>query len=185
MSNVKDLAVPPHEGVPASQVTDRERLADFYEWIEPDRGIRVYINFETADRLQVEVLRGLDATDGGEVGGILLGSSTSDGGRITGVISDFEVVPCAYSKGPHYGVTGPDTRNFEAVLARLKADPSSGLSIVGYFRSHKRDGLYLSADDLKFIHSVFPGVDNVFLLIKPLPPRACTGGFFFFWDGKI
>lgn len=84
------------------------QLADYYRWVEPDRGIRIYINFETADRLQVQVLRGLDSNGGVEVGGILLGRTGLDEGRITAVIEDFEPVPCAYSNGPLYSATGAD-----------------------------------------------------------------------------
>ena len=161
------------------------QLADYYRWVEPDRGIRIYINFETADRLQVHVLRGLDSNGGVEVGGILLGRTELDEGRITAVIEDFEQVPCAYSSGPLYSATSADAARFEAALERYKSETSSGLSIVGYYRSHKRDDLYLSADDLTLIRRVFPGTDNVFLLIKPLSRRACTGGFFFWDDGNI
>lgn len=161
------------------------QLADYYRWVEPDRGIRIYINFETAERLQVQVLRGLDSNGGVEVGGILLGRTELDEGRITAVIEDFERVPCAYSNGPLYRATGADAARFEAALERYKSETSSGLSVIGYYRSHKRDDLYLSADDLTLIQRAFPGTDNVFLLIKPLSMRACTGGFFFWDDGNI
>lgn len=182
----------PHERAVMSQSTEHDdaidppsQLADYYQWVEPDRGIRVYINFETAERLQLQVLCGLDANAGTEVGGILLGRTELDEGRITAVIDDFDPVPCSYSNGPLYSATGADAAKFEAALTRHKSGTSSGLSVVGYYRSHKRNDLYLSADDLTLIQRVFPGPDNVFLLIKPLSIRACTGGFFFWENGVI
>src|SRR5882724_4621566 len=104
----------PDERAVMSQSTDhddpnsRSHLADYYRWVEPDRGISIYLNFETADRLQVQVLRGLDSEGGVEVGGILLGRTAVDGGRITAIIDDFAAVPCTYSSGPLYSVTGAD-----------------------------------------------------------------------------
>ena len=167
----------------------RPQLADYYRWEEPDRRIRIYINFETADRLQVQVFRGIDDfPDGGvEVGGILLGRREAefDRGWTTTVIDDFEPVPCSYSNGSRYSLKGAEAVLFESTLVRCGSDATSGLSVVGYYRSHKRNALCLSADDLTFIQSVFPGPDNVFLLIKPLPMRACTAGFFFWEDGKV
>ena len=160
-------------------------LADYYRWVEPDRGTRIYINFETANRLQMQVLHGQDSNGGVEVGGILLGRSKLDKGRITAVVEDFEPVPCAYSNGPLYSATSSDAARFEAALKRYESGTNSGLSIIGYFRSHKRNDLYLSADDLTLIQRVFPGSGNVFLLIKPLSGRACTGGFYFWDDGNI
>jgi Gram-negative bacterial TonB protein C-terminal len=161
--------------------TLQSRLADYYRWIEPDRGTCIYINFEAADRLQRQVLRGLDSGGGLELGGILLGTTTSEGERITAIIDDFEAVPCTYSNGPHYRADEP---RFSAVRSRFKA-ADSGPSIVGYYRSHIRNDLYLSTEDLTLIQSVFPESNHVFLLIKPLPMRACTAGFFFREDGRI
>src|SRR5882724_11391044 len=114
----------PHEKALISQSTDNDyansqsQLADYYQWVEPDRGIRIYVNFETADRLQVEALRGLDSEGRVEVGGILIGRTALNEGRITAVIDDFEPVPCAYPNGPFYSLTGANAANFKAALAR-------------------------------------------------------------------
>jgi hypothetical protein len=166
-----------HDG-PNSQ----SRLADYYRWIEPDRGTCIYINFDAADRLQRQVLRGLDSNRGVELGGILLGRSTLEGERITAIIDDFESVPCSYSDGSRYRA---EATRFSAVRSRFNSAEGSDLSIIGYYRSHVRDDLYLSPEDLTLIQSVFPESDNVFLLIKPLAMRACTAGFFFREDGRI
>jgi len=159
----------------------QSQLADYYQWIGPNRGSQVYINFETAERLQIQVLRGLDFKGGVEVGGFLLGRSEFEEGQITAVIEDFEQVHSVYSNGPFYGATGTNAARFVDALEQYKSKNPSGLSIIGYYRSHKRDDLYLSADDLSLIRRAFPEPDNVFLLIKPLSIRACTGGFFC-WD---
>jgi TonB family protein len=76
-------------------------------------------------------------------------------------------------------LTAEDTVNFEAALAGLTR------RVVGYYRSHNRDSLFLSVDDLHLIRRHFRGPENLFLLIKTLPNRACTAGFFFWKDGRI
>jgi hypothetical protein len=167
-------------------VSLKSHLADYYLWEEPERGIRIYSNLATVDRLQLEVLRGIDGlpSDEVEVGGILLGRTELDGERTITLIEDFVPVPCSYRNGPLYRLSEKDAVKFETVLARCSSDPR-GLSVIGYYRSHNRDNLYLSSDDLNLIQRYFLEPDRVFLLIKTLPSKACTAGFFFWEDGHI
>ena len=169
----------------AAGVTTKSQLENYYRWVEPDSDITVCLKLETVDRLQLEVLRGIDFLThaGNEVGGILLGRTERDEGRTLIFIEDFEPAPCEHVNGPSYALTAKDAVNFEAALARGGARQT--LSVVGYYRSHNRDGLFLSADDLRLIQRHFRGPDNLFLLIKTLTNKACTAGFFFWKDGHI
>ena len=171
---------------PSHPLSLKSQLADYYLWEEPERGIRIYSNLATVDRLQLEVLRGMDGipSDEVEVGGILLGRTELDGERTITLIEDFVPVPCSYRSGPLYRLSEKDALKFESALARCSSDPR-GLSVVGYYRSHKRDNLYLSSDDLNLIQRYFSEPDKIFLLVKTLPSRACTAGFFFWEDGQI
>jgi hypothetical protein len=166
--------------------SSKPQLEDYYLWEEPERGIRIYSNLATVDRLQLEVLRGIDGfpSDEVEVGGILLGRTELDGERAITLIEDFVTVPCSYRSGPLYRLSEKDAVKFETVLARCSSDPR-GLSVIGYYRSHNRDNLYLSSDDLNLIQQYFSEPDKIFLLIKTLPSKACTAGFFFWEDGHI
>jgi hypothetical protein len=138
-----------------------------------------------ADRLQLEILRAfhLLSRPGKEVGGILLGRTEFTGGRILTFVEDFKPVACAHLNGPSFALTDGETANFEAALARERA--CSKYFVVGYYRSHNRPGLSLSADDLRLIQRYFPGSENLFLLIRTLPNRTCTAGFFFWKNGRI
>jgi hypothetical protein len=164
----------------------KSQLRDYYLWEEPESGLRIYLNLATVDRLQLEVLRGIGGSpsDEAEVGGILIGRTELDGERTITLIEDFAPVPCGYCGGPHYRLLEKDAVQLEAVLARCSSDPR-GLSVVGYYRSHNRDDLYLSSDDLSLIQKYFSRPENVFLLVKTLPSKACTAGFFFWEDGHI
>ena len=158
----------------------------YYRWVEPDSHITVCLKPEAMDRLQVEVLRGLDAHPnlGKEVGGILLGRVDFREDRVLIVVNDFEPVNVEHSNGPHYVLGNKrDAVNFEAAL--VWGPKRIGASVVGYYRSHNRHGLFLTSDDLHLIQRHFPGPDNLFLIVKTLANRTCTVGFFFWKDGYI
>jgi ArsR family metal-binding transcriptional regulator len=167
----------------AARVQERFDASCYYRWVEPNSDITICLKEEAIDRLQVEVLRGLDSSPpfGKEVGGILLGWTGWVENHIEIVVEDFEPVPPRGVQSRFYKLKGEDHVRIEAALghsARMR-------SAVGYYRSHNRPGLYLSPDDLQLIGRHFPGEENVFLLIKTLPSRACTAGFFFRKDGSI
>jgi hypothetical protein len=158
-------------------------LDRFYRWEEPDVGITVHLKPEVVDRLQADVLHGSDSGphDGNEVGGILLGKSGVENGRIRIVVEDFVTVSCERQNGRVYAVTSRDPAKFEAILAQ----GSKGEALVGHYRSHNRSGLFLSADDVSLIPRYFPESDKLFLIVKTLPNRACTVGFFFWKEVEI
>jgi TonB family protein len=78
-----------------------------------------------------------------------------------------------------------DFAQLRAALARRRSGAGQLHSIVGYFRSHNRDDLFLSADDLSVIRTCFRDPDSAFLVIKVLPAKTCTAGFFFWNNGEI
>src|ERR1022692_39614 len=166
-------------------------LAEYYPWEETDRGIRIYIHSGMVDRLQAEVLGGAASGPNGgtEVGGILLGRMEEDRGKAITVIDDFVPVPCSYRGEPLYTLSDEDTVNLEAALLRAalaQCESPDAPSILGYYRSHIRDGLSLSPTDLLVIDSYFQAPASVFLIVKPLAgTKACTAGFFFWEDGRI
>src|ERR1022692_4876751 len=166
-------------------------LAEYYHWEETDRGIRIYIHSGMVDRLQAEVLGGAACgPDGGtEVGGILLGRVEEDRGKAITVIDDFVPVPCSYRGGPLYTLSDEDTVNLEAALSRTAlagCESPEAPSVLGYYRSHIRDGLSLAPGDLAVIDSYCEAPASVFLLVKAVAStKACTAGFFFWEDGRI
>ncbi len=163
---------------------DARKPGDYYVWDDPDRALSIRLNHEAVDRLQMEVLAGLETgpEEGAEIGGILLGRKERADGQTTIFIEHCDPIPCGHRKGPEYSLSGKERHRFQAALEESKA---FGQAAVGFFRSHNRDDLFLSSADLSLIESRFPEPDNVFLLIKVLPNKACTAGFFFWEDGRI
>jgi TonB family protein len=160
------------------------QIESYYRWDEPDTNLTVFLKPETVDRLQAAALagNGFGTQAGQEMGGILLGWTEANEDRTLIVVEEFEPVVCEHCNGRSYSLSDRDAAIFEEVITRGK---SRRVQVVGYYRSHKRRGLFLSPDDLALIHRHFPNPENVFLLIKPLPNGACTAGFFFWKDGHI
>src|SRR5437867_1548581 len=158
----------------------------YYVWEVPGKPISVQLRFDAIDRMYPVVMRGLGALKrrGAEVGGLLLGRLAPDSaGRI--IIEDFEPVPSEYLTGPSYNLSENDRVAFEAAIARRQADADPELSVVGFYRSHTRDELYMDDADVALAQRYFPTAGNVFLLIKPYASRTSVGGFFFWENGKI
>src|SRR6185436_5913998 len=152
----------------------------YYVWEVPGKPISIQLSFDAIDRLCPEIMRGLGALKrrGAEVGGILLGRLAPDSpGKV--LIEDFEPVPSEYLTGPSYNLSANDRVRFEAAIARHKSQEAAGLTVVGFYRSHTRDELYIDDADMALAQQYFPDAANVFLLIKPFASRTSIGGFFF------
>jgi TonB family protein len=160
---------------------------DYYIWDEPERPVSIHLNYQTVERLQIEVLRALDSDShpGAEIGGILLGSRQQADGRANIFIEDFVPVPCRQSRGSEYRLSSGDALKLDAELKRHKSGATQSWSVLGFFRSHLRDDVFLAPDDLATIQRFFKDPESVFLLIKTLPSRGCTAAFFFWEDGQV
>jgi hypothetical protein len=156
----------------------------YYVWEIPEK-ISVRLHFDVIDRMSPEILRGLGALKrrGAEVGGLLLGRQEPGvPQRVT--VEDFEPIPSEYRTGPSYNLSQKDLVAFEAAIARRRDDLSS-LTVVGFYRSHTRDELFMDEADLGIATRYFPGIGSVFLLVKPFATKPSVGGFFFWEDGAI
>jgi hypothetical protein len=158
----------------------------FYVWEVPGKPIAIQLHFDVIDRVSPDILRGLGALKrrGAEVGGILLGR-TEGGPQPKVIVEDFAPVPSEYLTGPSYNLSENDLVAFEGALERCRSDPAAKLSVVGFYRSHTRDELYMDDADIGLARRYFPEANNVFLLVKPFATRPCVGGFFFWEHGEI
>ena len=158
-----------------------------YTWQVSGKPIVVQLHFDVIDRMHPQVMHGFTRlkSRGAEIGGILLGKSEAGlPRRVT--IEDFDSVRSEYLTGPSYNLSENDLVAFEAAIARRNSRAkSTGLSPVGFYRSHTRDELYMDDADLALACRYFPSHGNVFLLIKPFPTRTSLAGFFFWEEGKI
>jgi hypothetical protein len=133
--------------------------------------------------ISVEAMRGFGVTRrrGTEVGGLLLGAATKG----IFVIDDFEVVPCEYAYGPSYLLSESDTIRFAQAVDQYRPAPGVDQYVVGWFRSHTRDGLQPDAPDLEIAHTHFTGIPSALLLIKPFASRKPEAAIFVPSNGKL
>jgi len=158
--------------------------SDYYVWEVPGKAIAVHLNLDAIDRLHAEVMRGFGAIPrrGAEVGGVLLG--TIEPGNPTVVrVEDFEAVEAEYKRGPSYIPEGEDREAFEETVRRWEPDESLPAYAVGFYRSHTREGLSITAEDLELLEACFPAAAHIALLIKPYATKVSTAGIFFREDG--
>jgi len=155
-----------------------------YTWEVPQKPVSVRIPLELIDRLEqesVESFRSLSSR-GSEIGGLLLGG-VAPGSPALVSLSDFELIPCDYSRGPLYRLSDADMGRFERSMEQRIV--VGGLRVVGYFRSHTRKGLSLDAEDLAFFEARFREPHHVALLIRPFATKASTAGIFIWENGKV
>jgi hypothetical protein len=154
--------------------------ASFYVWEVPGKNLVVHLDYGVVDRLLLEVMRGFGAIPrrGAEVGGILLGTFEIGEKKVVRV-EDFEPVSCEHRRGPSYLLSEGDERRYAETLARWRPGPDRRMYTVGCYRSHTREGMALSAEDLVLFDSHFPDLSSVFLLVKPFATRVSLAGFFF------
>ncbi len=155
-----------------------------YNWEVAGKPVSIHLDFEVIDKLSMEVMRGFGAVPrrGAEVGGVLLGS-IEVGDKLQVRVEDFVPVPCDYMRGPSYLLTENDEARFRQTVESAKQASDKRLYAVGFYRSHTRDGLGLSDEDLQMHEKYFGDPTNVILLVRPFATKSSVGAFFFEENG--
>ena len=156
----------------------------YFVWQAPGQPVVIHLSVDVVDRMGADILRGFGAVPkrGAEVGGVLIGTVTQGGApaKIRTVrIEDFEAVPCTYARGPSYLLTEAERTYFDEVCQRRSA------KVVGFYRSHTREGLTLQPEDLQLLDRSFPPIAQVVLLVKPFATKPGVAGFFVRENGQF
>ena len=151
-----------------------------YIWEVAGKPVTIQVDFDVIDKLAMEVMRGFGAVPrrGAEVGGVLMGS-IEVGDKLLVRVEDFVPVPCDYMRGPSYLLTENDEARFAQMVENTKQASEKRLYAIGFYRSHTRDGLALSDEDLEMHAKYFGDPTNVILLVRPYATKSSVGAFFF------
>ena len=154
--------------------------AGYWNWEPAGKPIRILLSLDAVDRMLTTVIDGFGSVPkrGAEVGGLLLGSRSRSDGKLSVIIDDYLPVTCSHRFGPSFVLSDEDLAEFEGAVRQNDG-------VVGFFRSHTRDGLALGAEDLQYCHQLFNGPDDVILLIKPSAMKVSKAGFFYYQAGEI
>ncbi len=157
-----------------------------YVWEVPEKQVSIHLHYDVIDRLLMEVMKGFGSVPrrGAEVGGLLLGTSELTD-RLTVRIEDYDPVPCSYMSGPSYVLSERDLHEFADSHDRWHNGADRRIYSVGYYRSHTRDGLMVTPEDLSLLKKFLPPPKSVALIIKPFATKVSIAGFFFWEDGTM
>ena len=153
----------------------------YYLWEAPGKPVAVRISHNVVDRLDraaVETFRSI-SSKGSEIGGMLLGCVLPGTPAVVSV-DDYEPISCDYSRGPFFHLSDADTGRLQSALARGR----DGVRVVGFFRSHTRNGLALDGEDLALMEAHFRNPQAVALLVRPFATKPSIGGIFIREDGQ-
>lgn len=152
-----------------------------YVWEVAGKPVSIHLDFNVVDRMAMDVMRGFGAVPkrGAEVGGLLLGSIETVRGAQVVRVEDFVPVVCDYMKGPSYLLTEKDEARFREAIETASAAGPGELRLVGFYRSHTRDGLSLSDEDIQMFDRYLGDSSQIILLVRPFATRTSIGAFFF------
>lgn len=156
---------------------------DFARWKHPFRDGHILMRRDVLRALTYEALEHLQTEQPSEIGGLLWGNLTSDDSVAVDDSIAITNITFISSSGPLFNTTDADARKIEQAIKHSATTPN--LSLLGYFRSHLRDGLQLTPQDQSVIEQQFHYRDSVFLIIKPFDFGICMAGFFFWKEDRL
>ena len=144
---------------------------------------RPAVQFE--DRVKEGIQGEISHASGSEVGGILLGHRRAE----SIVVQDFEPVPSEIRVGRSYLLTEAGQRALAESVEWFRGLPaneaSSGLSVLGFYRSQaRREGSWHERDE-GLMRRFFPESGSVFALLRPNSSQSFDAEFFFLQDGTL
>jgi proteasome lid subunit RPN8/RPN11 len=112
---------------------------------------------------------------GAEIGGVLFG--TQDAGRVC--VLAHRPIECEHALGPSFTLSPKDNAGLRALLDEGCQDlREQGLAPVGWYHSHTRSRVFLSAQDVEIHKRYFPEPWQVALVVRPHAMHPMRAGFF-------
>lgn len=118
-----------------------------------------------------------------EVGGVLFGRRTEGAIRVIA----WRPIACEHARGPGFLLSNNDSQRLMQMLESAARDPQlQVLEPVGWFVSHARSGVEMSAEDQETYQKFFPEAWQVTLVYHPVNQGTSRAGFFMRErDGKL
>ena len=155
-----------------------DRVAsEYYLWSPEGKPVSVHLSLEVVHALQ-PVLRSETVTRPLENGGLLFGRVRHVNDSYIVSVEAMEQVECGHVRGASWTLSGSEKHALERRIRRQ----TGSRTVVGWFRTHTRPGLYLDQHDFNLFNDYFAHPASVALLIRPQDREAA----FYFWeDGDI
>lgn len=163
-----------------STATAAPELRGCISWQDPVSGRRIFMQAACLRTIAAVAISAFRAKPVLEIGGILLGKTVPDTETRAILIRDVRLV-C--SEGPLYNTSPRDAGCLAEALNEYRS--ATDFRVIGYFRSHIREGLCLSEQDRKLIEQHLRDPESVFLIVRPYEMGVCMAGFFFWQNGRL
>jgi len=155
---------------------EAEDQAGFRTCTLPERPWKVEYSTAALEEILKSSLDGLLAFPSGglEVGGVLYGAVEGDLVRIVAS----RPVACEHIFGPGYTLSENDENELRAALDSSSDPALAGLVAVGWYHSHTRTGLVLSATDMELHRRCFHEPWHLAMLVQPSFSKPTRIGFY-------
>ena len=130
------------------------------------------------DEIRVAVVEAFHSVPRGgvEIGGVFFGIRSGDTLRIQA----HRPIQCQYLTGPSFKLSEEDRAGLSRLLEQPTNDPElRGLVPAGWYHSHTRSEIFLSAEDLRLYGDFFPEPWQISLVLRPGHLKPTRAGIFF------
>ena len=126
-------------------------------------GCRVEFGRKMLESIRFECSRAMNGVGGLGIGGVLLGTQAGSSYRVF----DWRAIPCDHSRGPAFLMSRRDLAGVASFLEGVRSEADARQwKIIGWFASHPRGGLSLSAEERELQSRFFPASGMV-LVVHP------------------
>ncbi|MEZ5403168.1 MAG: hypothetical protein R2729_26040 [Bryobacteraceae bacterium] len=151
---------------------------DFAIWEVPGRSRRIVYSTGLMRELAALAANAAEKEpgDGAETGGILFGTADDYEVRVVA----HRPIRCDHTAGREFLLSTDDERALRVQLSAVGNDPLlGGLVVVGWYHSHTRSPICLTAEDMRIWEIYFPMPWQMALVLRPQKGEPTRGGFFF------
>ena len=150
---------------------------DFGKWQVEDLPLCIEYSLAVMEELRAYGEEGFQKIPHGgiEVGALLVGEHDGNTVRIT----EWRPMTCDHARGPGFALSPADREALAESIAKSVTSPElKGLIVVGWFHTHTRSRIFLSAEDLSLHEAFFNEPWQVALVTRPQKDQPPTAGFF-------
>lgn len=144
-------------------------------WTAPECHFRVTLPVPVLNGIRILAVEAFYSVPRGgvEIGGVLFGIREPAAIHIQA----HRPIRCRYATGPSFTLSVDDQLGLSGLLENAPADPDlAGMMPLGWYHSHTRSELLLSAADLQLYSDFFPERWQIALVLRPAnlqPTKAC------------
>jgi hypothetical protein len=148
------------------------------QWTVPECPYLVVVDGPLINEIRIAVVEAFYSVPRGgvEIGGVFFGVRCDQ--KIE--IRAHRPIMCEYLTGPSFSLSVKDQLGLAGLLAAPETEPElAGMVPLGWYHSHTRSKIFLSAADLVLYNEFFPEKWQIAMVLRPANLQPTCGAFFF------